>query len=494
VGIVAAMALSMALARLGAALWMRHPLAREVLFADLMAWEWLRRVWVERRLARAERDLRPDGSRSTETLRRLASLLEARDGYTHRHSRRVARHALRIAQELDLPAAEAAKIWAAATLHDIGKLYTPREILNKPARLTDAEFDVIKCHPVDGAAILAGIGDPELVAIVRSHHERTDGTGYPDGLAGNEIPIGARIIAVADTFDALTSTRPYRPAATHKRALDILRREAGTQLDAAAVAAFVRTYGGRRPAALSTFVAFAPQRAFAWLGHRVPGVAGLAPAGWVLPAAAAASAVLGFSSHVSDHAARWTSGEPPRVAAVRSASASSARHLTASPSTGASHHGNRPSDQQADRQRPTTTTGDTPSPAATPQDSATLATTTETPAPTTTTTTTTTATPGGPVATAVHQVLGAVGQVAPPVNAAARTDRVAGVVAATTTAAKSTVAGATQSVVTTTQKVTGTVAATTQAATTAVSQTTSTVDATVDATVTGLTGGLSKQP
>jgi len=309
-GMLLAVVLSIAAAKVGAALWMRHPLARDVLFADLMVWEWARRLWVERRLARAQNAAGADHlapQARAEALRDLARLLEARDSYTHGHSRRVARHALRIVHALHVPAAEAERIWTAATLHDVGKLYTPREILNKPDRLTDEEFDVIKRHPVDGAAMLVDVeGDPEIVAIVRSHHERLDGRGYPDGLAGDGIPLGARIIAVADTFDALTSTRSYRPAATHKRALDVLRKEAGTQLDAAAVNAFLRTYSGRRPAAISSLVALGPQRLLAMTSHQGGAIAGLAPAaGWIAPAAAAAAAVFGVS-----HGAGTTTSPP----------------------------------------------------------------------------------------------------------------------------------------------------------------------------------------
>jgi putative nucleotidyltransferase with HDIG domain len=320
-GLLLAVALSIGAAKVGAMLWMRHPLARDVLFADLMVWEWIRRLWVERRIARAQSAAGADHlapHARAEALRDLARLLEARDAYTHGHSRRVARHALRIAQALHVPAIEAERIWTAATLHDVGKLYTPREILNKPGRLTDDEFDVIKRHPVDGAAMLADVeGDPEIVAIVRSHHERLDGRGYPDGLAGDAIPLGARIIAVADTFDALTSTRSYRPAASHKRALDVLRKEAGAQLDGAAVAAFVRTYSGRRPAALSSLVALGPQRALAWVGHQAGAVAGLAPAaGWIAPVAAAAATAFG-AAHGTDHAAGRAAGHATRAAAVR---------------------------------------------------------------------------------------------------------------------------------------------------------------------------------
>ena len=158
-----------------------------------------------------------------------------------------------------------ARIRTAAAVHDVGKISTPREVLNKTGRLSEEEFAVIKRHPADGAAIVAEIGDPELTAMVRHHHERLDGRGYPDGLAGGEIPLGARIIAVADTFDAITSTRPYRAGARHKKALDTLRREAGAQLDPDAVAAFLRYYSGRRSVAWWSVLVTEPPRLAYWL-------------------------------------------------------------------------------------------------------------------------------------------------------------------------------------------------------------------------------------
>ena len=193
------------------------------MFADLMLWGWLRRSVAERRLAQAETLLGndPQGA-SVEALIGLSELLEARDARTYGHSQRVTRHAERIATTMGLPAAEVAKVRTAAALHDVGKLHTPRSILNKPGRLTDSEFALIKRHPVDGAVMASGIGDPEITAMIRHHHERLDGRGYPDGLAGEDIPLGARIIAVADTFDAITSNRTYRRASHHKRALDVL--------------------------------------------------------------------------------------------------------------------------------------------------------------------------------------------------------------------------------------------------------------------------------
>jgi putative nucleotidyltransferase with HDIG domain len=174
----------------------------------------------------------------------LSALLERRDPYTHGHGRRVARHAERIARALHLPILETTRIREAAAIHDIGKLATPRAILNNPGRLTAAEFAVLKHHAADGAEMVAAIGDARVTEMVRHHHERVDAGGYPDGLGGSEIPLGARIIAVADTFDALTSDRAYRPAGSPARALDVLAAQAGTQLDANAVAVFL---GGRSP-------------------------------------------------------------------------------------------------------------------------------------------------------------------------------------------------------------------------------------------------------
>lgn len=245
-----AMLLSLAAASAGAAIWMRRPGSRDLVFADLMLWGLLRRLRAERRLAGAQAvlgqaDLRAGGDERVQRLKRLGTLLEARDAYTHGHSRRITRHAERIATAMRLTPEEVANVRTAASLHDVGKVHTPRAILSKPGRLTEEEFAVIKRHPADGAEMIAQIGEDEIAAIVRHHHERLDGAGYPDGLAGQEIPIGARIIAVADTFDAMTSSRSYRGACRHKTALDVLAREAGTQLDAVAVTAFLSYYSGR---------------------------------------------------------------------------------------------------------------------------------------------------------------------------------------------------------------------------------------------------------
>jgi len=279
--VVIAVVLSMLVARLLAGLWTRHERSTDLVFGDLLVWGWVRRACAERRLEAASRELATPtatGDSHADLLRRMSALLEARDPYTHGHSRRVARHSERIARELGLPPEQVARVRAAALVHDIGKINTPRSILTKPERLTEEEFALVKRHPGDGAAMVAAVGDAELSSIVRSHHERIDGTGYPDGLAGADIPIGARIIAVADTFDAITSTRPYRNPRTHKQALDVLRGEAGTQLDADAVAAFATYYDARRSVGWAAVLVAAPQRLLAGVGGVSTGLgAGVAP-------------------------------------------------------------------------------------------------------------------------------------------------------------------------------------------------------------------------
>ena len=301
VSVPLAVALSLVASRIGAAIWKRRSRSRDLVFADLMLWGWLRRFRAERRLAEARSVLGPGAETAglsaehrVEALTQLSGLLEARDSYTHGHSRRVTRHAERIARAMHLPPAEVARVRTAAALHDVGKIHTPREILNKPGRLSEEEFAVIKRHPGDGADMLAGIGDAEITAMVRHHHERLDGAGYPHGLAGEDIPLGARIIAVADTFDAMTSSRSYRRAGSHKKALDVLSREAGSQLDARAVAAFLGYYSGSRSVAWSALAAAAPQRLFTWLGSATQGLgSGAATVATTLPAIGVAALLAG---------------------------------------------------------------------------------------------------------------------------------------------------------------------------------------------------------
>lgn len=175
------------------------------------------------------------------TVDALAHAIDAKDQVTHGHLRRVQHYAMHLARALRLTdEAQLRAIEAASLLHDLGKLAVPEHILNKPGKLTPAEFDKMKLHAGVGADILAGINFPyAVVPIVRHHHERWDGTGYPAGLRGEAIPIGARILAVADCFDALTSDRPYRPKLPREDALKMLEERSGTLYDPRVVRCFL---------------------------------------------------------------------------------------------------------------------------------------------------------------------------------------------------------------------------------------------------------------
>jgi putative nucleotidyltransferase with HDIG domain len=192
------------------------------------------------------REAQLDSGRARAELRRLVGRLESRHPSTHGHSRRVAAHSAAIAVELGLAAAAVARIRTAALLHDVGKIEVPAEIVDKPAPLTDDEYATIRRHANAGARMVEALGDPAVTTIVRHHHERFDGTGYPARLQGYEIPLGARIVAVADTFDALISPRPYRPQMSERRALGLLEAAAGNQLDPTVVAVALRLAAPRR--------------------------------------------------------------------------------------------------------------------------------------------------------------------------------------------------------------------------------------------------------
>ena len=171
----------------------------------------------------------------------LAIAVDAKDQVTHGHIRRVQRHTLAVAAALGVTDTRELKaIEAGALLHDIGKLVVPDYVLNKPSALTHAEFETMKKHASMGARILTAVDFPyPIVPIVRHHHEQWDGRGYPDGLVSVEIPLGARILAVVDCFDALTSDRPYRPRLTDERAIEILRSRTATFYDPAVVEKFI---------------------------------------------------------------------------------------------------------------------------------------------------------------------------------------------------------------------------------------------------------------
>ncbi len=211
----------------------------------------------ESQLARYAADLREtfkqERERSQElkrsyraTVRALANAVEARDAYTGRHAERVAAYGLDIAAEAGIDAVDSPEMEFGFLLHDVGKVAVPDAILFKPAPLTAEEYTLVRQHPVVGWEILREIdflGEAKLV--VRHHHERWDGDGYPDRLRGDDIPLIARIFSVADTLDALTTDRPYRPATTLQRARAEIRRMSGTQFDPCVAEAFARVPDAR---------------------------------------------------------------------------------------------------------------------------------------------------------------------------------------------------------------------------------------------------------
>ena len=301
-GIAIGVAVSFGASFAGAALWKTRNASSDVLFSELMLWGWAQRWLGERRLSNATDVLglkegpprslsggRLTNEERTGLLSQLASSVEARDPYTHGHSRRVARHASNIAKRMGLDAAEVAKIRTAGVIHDVGKVNLSTAVLHKEGKLTDDEFELIKRHPVEGAARVSPVGDDELTTLVRHHHERFDGAGYPSGLAGDAIPLGARIIAVADTFDAITSSRPYRRAHSHREAIAILKEDAGTQLDPDAVRAFCSCYAGTRPLALWTIMTNGPLRLASGLGGGLSAAKAASTANVMLTAAATAA-------------------------------------------------------------------------------------------------------------------------------------------------------------------------------------------------------------
>jgi hypothetical protein len=189
-------------------------------------------IFAKEREARIESALALSGAyRGTAML--LSEVLSSTDEYTGSHSRSVVVLAHQVGEALGLDETALRDLEFGALLHDVGKISVPNKIINKPGRLTDEEMEVMRTHTVEGEGMLSRIGGvlEEAGVVVRTHHERWDGTGYPDGLAGEEIPIGARVIAACDAFNAMTTDRPYREAMPVDTAVAELRAGAGTQFD-----------------------------------------------------------------------------------------------------------------------------------------------------------------------------------------------------------------------------------------------------------------------
>ena len=262
--VVLGVALAVSIAVTGTAIWRRKPESADLCFGELMIWGWIQRRRAEEKLAHGAHLLGLDHSgqpaeeiriprrQQVEVLHDLTAALEAKDPYTHGHSRRVQRHVYLTAAVMGLSREDIDDLTRAAVLHDVGKIRVPDRVLRKPGELTIEERVLVQEHVLVGAWMVSGVGGAGVVSAVRHHHERWDGKGYPDGLCGKSIPLLARIIAVADAYDAMTSTRPYRPAAEREDAVKMLREGAGVQFDPYVVEAFVSTLPAR--AAVGAFV------------------------------------------------------------------------------------------------------------------------------------------------------------------------------------------------------------------------------------------------
>jgi putative nucleotidyltransferase with HDIG domain len=195
---------------------------------------------------RAHRALRTEGS--FDVLDAMVTAVDNKDRYTRHHSEDVTEYALWIAEELGYSEGTQRVIRIGGLLHDVGKIGVPEDILRKPGKLSDEEYETMKRHTQLGTLIVGGVAGMEsIIDIVRSHHERWDGKGYPDGLAGEDIPLLGRLLAVADAFSAMTTDRPYRRGLPWEVALSEIRKNIGTQFDPEMAKAFLATAAkGRR--------------------------------------------------------------------------------------------------------------------------------------------------------------------------------------------------------------------------------------------------------
>ena len=315
----------------GTAFWMRRPDSAFISFSDLMLPRWIQRRRAEKQLVEGARllGLDPAGQpvdhvrvppeEQLRVLKDLTSALEAKDPYTHGHSQRVERHAYRTAAAMGLSASDLEDVRKAAALHDVGKIRVSDRILRKDGPLTAEERKMIEEHSVVGAWMVSSVGNADVIAAVRHHHEHWDGSGYPDGLAGSNIPLFARIIAVADAYDAINSSRPYRASCGREHAIQVLKAESGIQFDPKVVECFLSAMPTRLPVAAGLLVALAgPSRLmrelFAWF--RRFGAGSLTPA----MGAAGAAVVLGASVFTPSLPQR-TPRQAPAVAAPAQAAA-----------------------------------------------------------------------------------------------------------------------------------------------------------------------------
>lgn len=298
--------LAIVLMAIGTVFWNRRGESADIGFSDLMLWRWNRRRVAEAELLHGARllgldrsgrpidDVRISPDQQLKVLKDLTAALESKDPYTHGHSQRVERHTYRTAAAMGLSADDIEDLRTAAALHDVGKIRVPDRILRKAGALNGDERAIVEEHSIVGAWMVSSVGNADVIGAVRHHHERWDGTGYPDGLAGHDIPLFARVIAVADAFDAITSTRPYRASSARQDAVDALRAGSGSQFDPNVVDAFIDALPSRIPVAAGLFILLGgPNRIFRQLAmwFRRLGAGSLTPAA----GAAGAAIVLGAS-------------------------------------------------------------------------------------------------------------------------------------------------------------------------------------------------------
>lgn len=308
----------------GSHFWMRREESVEVSFHDLMLWSWWRRRRAEARVVRGAELLGLDASgrpfsdqpvigrgQRLKILHELSAALESKDPYTHGHSQRVERHSFRVGAALGLSVTDLEDLRLAAALHDVGKIRVSTRILRKPGKLTPEEYKEIQDHSVVGAWMVSSVGNPDVISAVRHHHERFDGAGYPDGISGHEIPLFARIICVADAYDAITSTRSYRAKSDRDRAIRIIREESGKQFDPMVVNAFLASLPSAAPVtAALAFLLPGPSRVL----RRVADVAREVGGAGVAETVRAASMTMVLSASVVAPVSQHMAPDRPKVA------------------------------------------------------------------------------------------------------------------------------------------------------------------------------------
>lgn len=300
VALVVSLVLSFLCATAASRLWERRSKTAEVSFSELMLWSWYRLQKAEREIERGVSATQTAGSHEEQlqVLHELSDALESKDPYTRGHSKRVERHSFKTGVALGLSLEDVDMLRMSASLHDVGKIRVPNRVLHKPGALTEEERALIQEHPNLGADMVAGVGLEQVVDAVRHHHERWDGGGYPAGRAGADIPLFSRVIAVADSYDAIRSHRSYRRGSSRDEAVTVLTDESGKQFDPDVVYAFLTTLPARgRSVAAITSLATGPGALWRYLAQLFQrfGSAALAPA----IGAAGASVIVASSSFLN---------------------------------------------------------------------------------------------------------------------------------------------------------------------------------------------------